>query len=79
MSELKLIKSEEDFITEGMIMKNCMSKQFVNGMFSIFLSMKLNRRRINLQYRKGKLVQAYSKANSPINEDIFKNYLIDNL
>ena len=29
--------------------------------------MKFNRKRINLQYRKGNLVQAYGKANTPVN------------
>jgi len=63
----KLILNEDDFRVEGYKMKNCMSKQFPHGVIYIFVAMQFNRKRINLQYRKGNLVQAYGKANTPIN------------
>jgi hypothetical protein len=62
----KLLLTEDDFRAEGFSMKNCMSKQFINGIFSIFISLQKGRKKINLQYRKGMLVQSYGKANTPI-------------
>lgn len=63
----KLILNEDDFRVEGHKMKNCMSKQFPHGAIYIFVAMQFNRKRINLQYRKGNLVQSYGKANTPVN------------
>lgn len=62
----KLILSEEDFRMEGYTMKNCMSKQFPHGAIYIFVSLQHKRKKINLQYRKGQLVQSYGKANTPV-------------
>lgn len=62
----KLILSEEDFRLEGFTMKNCMSKQFSHGAIYIYVSLQHKRKRINLQYRKGKLNQSYGKANTPV-------------
>jgi hypothetical protein len=62
----KLILSEEEFRLEGFNMKNCMSKQFLHGSIYIFVSLQHKRKRINLQYRKGKLNQSYGKANTPV-------------
>lgn len=62
----KLILSEEDFRLEGFAMKNCMSKQFSHGAIYIYVSLQHKRKRINLQYRKGKLNQSYGKANTPV-------------
>jgi hypothetical protein len=62
----KLILSEEDFRLEGFTMKNCMGKQFSHGAIYIYVSLQHKRKRINLQYRKGKLNQSYGKANTPI-------------
>jgi hypothetical protein len=62
----KLILTEEDFRIEGFTMKNCMSKQFSHGAIYIYVSLQHKRKRINLQYRKGKLNQSYGKANTPV-------------
>lgn len=66
----KMILTEEEFKLEGLIMKNCMSKQFSNGAIYIFISLQYKRKRINLQYRKGNLIQSYGKANTQV-PDIF--------
>ena len=63
----KLILNEDDFRIEGHKMKNCMSKQFPHGAIYIFVAIQFDRKRINLQYRKGNLVQSYGKANTPVN------------
>jgi hypothetical protein len=64
-----ILKTEEDYNMEGFIMKNCMGKQFINGLIHIYVSLTHKRKRINLQYRKGNLSQSYGKANTPV--DIF--------
>lgn len=64
----KVLLSEEQFRIEGFNMKNCMSKQFPHGALYIFVTMQCKRKRINLQYRKGQLVQSYGKANTPVLE-----------
>lgn len=64
----KILLTEEDFRLEGYDMKNCMSKQFNNGNLYIYVSLKHKRKRINLQYRKGNLLQRYGKANTPVIE-----------
>lgn len=62
----KLLLTEEEFRIEGYEMKNCMSKQFSHGIIYFFVSMECNRKRINLQYRKGNLIQSYAKANTVV-------------
>ncbi len=62
----KLILNEEEFIFEGHIMKNCMSKQFSHGVVYLFVSLRNKNKRINLQYKKGLLVQSYGKANTEV-------------
>ena len=64
----KLLLTEDDFRIEGFNMKNCMSKQFAHGVVYIFASLQHKRKRINLQYRKGNLIQSYGKANTPVIE-----------
>ena len=66
----KVLLSEEDFRIEGMSMKNCMAKQFSHGAIYLFISMQHKRKKINLQYRKGMLIQSYGKANTKVT-DIF--------
>lgn len=61
-----LILSEDQFKLEGMIMKNCMAKQFNVGALYIHVAMSLNKRRINLQYRRGLLNQHKAKANTNV-------------
>lgn len=60
-----VLVTEEDFRIEGFNMKNCMSKQFLHGSIYIYVALQHKRKRINLQYRKGALVQSYGKANTP--------------
>ena len=62
----KILLTEDDFRIEGFNMKNCMSKQFAHGAVYIFVSLQHKRKRINLQYRKGNLIQSYGKANTPV-------------
>lgn len=64
----KLILSEDQFKVEGMIMKNCMAKQFPMGLILTHVSLSSGRHRINLQYRKGVLNQAYGKTNTEVPE-----------
>ena len=64
----KILLTEDDFRVEGYNMKNCMSKQFPHGAIYIFVSLQHKRKKINLQYRKGNLVQSYGKANTPVIE-----------
>jgi hypothetical protein len=62
----KILLTEDDFRIEGFNMKNCMSKQFAHGVVYIFTSLQHKRKRINLQYRKGNLIQSYGKANTTV-------------
>ncbi len=43
--EIRILKTEDDFITEGYNMKNCMSKQFVTALSYVYLSMTHNKKR----------------------------------
>jgi hypothetical protein len=61
-----ILKTEEDYTLEGFIMKNCMGKQFINGLVHIYITLSHKKKRINLQYRKGVLLQKYGKANTPV-------------
>ena len=64
--KVKLLLTEDEFRIEGFIMKNCMAKQFPHGALYTFVSMQHKRKKINLQYRKGNLVQSYGKANTVV-------------
>lgn len=66
----KVLVSEEDFRIEGSNMKNCMSKQFVNGSIFVYVALYNKNKRINLQYRRGSIIQQYGKANSVV-DDVF--------
>lgn len=69
--KVRLLIDEDDFRVEGYNMKNCMAKQFPTGVIYVYLSMQLNRKKINLQYKKnGQLVQSLGKANTQI-DDVF--------
>ena len=68
----KLLLTEEEFRLEGYSMKNCMGKQFPHGVIYLYVSLQLEKKKINLQYKKGRLIQMYGKANTPVQEDIFK-------
>ena len=72
----KLILSEDQFKVEGMIMKNCMAKQFQMGLLLTHVSLSSGRHRINVQYRKGVLNQAYGKTNTEVPE-MFKLPLVE--
>lgn len=66
---ISLLLSEEQFKLEGVYMKNCMGNQFPMGILNLFVSMNCGKKRINLQYYKGKLKQSYGKANSETPKD----------
>jgi hypothetical protein len=59
-----ILKTQEDFIKEGHIMKNCMGKLFNGGLSNLFVSLISKNKRVNLQYRNGTLINSYGKANS---------------
>ena len=65
----KILKTEDDFRIEGYNMKNCMSKQFIHGVIYIFVSLSQHKKRINIQYRRGRMVQAYGRANTPVKNE----------
>ena len=67
----KVLLSEDDFRIEGIKMKNCMAKQFVNGAIHIYMALQTGRKRINLQFKKGNLIQSYAKANTPVPHSLF--------
>mgnify|MGYP003334428291 CR=1 FL=1 len=65
----KILKNENDFRIEGYTMRNCMAKQFTNGIIHLYISLQCGNSKINIQYnKKGELVQAYGKANTPVKE-----------
>jgi hypothetical protein len=70
--KVKILKTEEDFFTEGYVMKNCMSKQFNKGVIFLYLSMSHDKNRINLEYQSGNLITCYGKANSAVDKKFTK-------
>jgi hypothetical protein len=50
-------------------MKNCMANQFIHGLFSIYVSLQKGRKRINLQFRKGNIIQSFGKANTLVPDE----------
>jgi hypothetical protein len=69
--KVKVLTTEEDFRIEGYNMKNCMSQQFIHGITYLYVAIQKGRKRINLQYRKGRLIQSYGKANTPVDDISF--------
>jgi hypothetical protein len=67
----KLILTEEEFRIEGFTMKNCMSKQFPHGVIYLYVALQTGRKRINLQYKRGTLIQSFGKANTSVQEELF--------
>ena len=67
----KLILTEEEFRIEGFTMKNCMSKQFPHGVIYLYVALQTSRKRINLQYKRGSLIQSFGKANTAVQEELF--------
>jgi len=65
----KVLLSDRDFCYEGYKMKNCMGRQFTQGAIYMHISFTDGDRTVDLQYQKGKLHQAYGKANTPIPDD----------
>ena len=65
---VRILKTQEDFFTEGFIMKNCMSKQFNKGIVFLYISMKNKKTRINLEYKNGILITSFGKANTPVDK-----------
>lgn len=70
--KVRILKTEEDFFTEGYIMKNCMSKQFIKGVIFIYISMTNGKSIVNLEYKDGDLITSYGKANTPVNEEFIQ-------
>jgi hypothetical protein len=64
-----MILSEDQFKIEGLLMKNCMAKQFPMGQLYYHIAISCGKRRINVQYRKGTLNQARGKTNKDISAD----------
>jgi hypothetical protein len=67
-----VITSEELFKIEGALMKNCMAGQFSLGSYYMYIAISCGRKRVNVQFRKGKLVQARGKANIDLPEDFIE-------
>lgn len=65
----KLLLNEEEFMIEGTLMKNCMAKQFSHGAIYLFVSLKNKTKKVNIQYKKGMLIQSYGKANTQVPEN----------
>jgi hypothetical protein len=68
---VKFLITEEDFTNEGNLMRNCMSRQFFHGSVCMFFAITLNKKRINIQYKSGKIVQFFGKANTQVPMEIF--------
>ena len=67
----KVLQTQDEFIMEGIKMKNCLAKEFMHGAIYIYISLMFNNKKIDLQYQKGEIVQSYAKANTPIKIPIF--------
>jgi hypothetical protein len=67
--KVKILTTEEDFRVEGYVMKNCLGKEFKNGVIFQYLSVESDKKRVNLQYKKSLLNQSYGKANSMVPEE----------
>lgn len=67
----RVLLTDNDFSLEGYDMKNCMAKQFTHGAIYIYISLVIGKRKVDLQYQRGKLQQSYAKANSPVPMDVF--------
>ena len=70
-SHPRVLLTDNDFSFEGYEMKNCMAKQFTHGAIYIYISLAVGKKKIDLQYQRGKLQQSYGKANSPVPMEIF--------
>jgi len=70
--KIRILKTEEDFVTEGFTMKNCLSNHFISGNSHIYLVMTCAKKRINLQYKNKEFVMKFGKANTTI-EELFNN------
>jgi hypothetical protein len=59
----KVVVCESDFKQEAAVMKNCMGGQFSLGSFYMYIAIGCGKKRVNTQYRKGKLTQSRGKTN----------------
>lgn len=66
----KILSTEEDFIIEGHQMKNCMGTQFTQGIIFIYISLASDLGTVDLQYKRGSLVQSRGKANSIVSDNM---------
>ena len=71
----RVLLTDADFSLEGLEMKNCMAKQFTHGSIYIYISLSYEKKKIDLQYQRGKLQQSYGKANTPVPMELFGSAL----
>ena len=67
----RVLLTDTDFSLEGVEMKNCMAKQFLHGSIYIYISLSYGKKKIDLQYQRGKLQQSYGKANTTVPMELF--------
>ena len=67
----RVLLTDADFSLEGLEMKNCMAKQFIHGTIYIYISISYEKKKVDLQYQRGKLQQSYGKANTPVPMELF--------
>lgn len=66
--KVMILKTEDEFAIEGVTMNNCMAGQFeLNGVINTYVTLTKKNKRINLQYKRGNLLQEYGKSNSKVN------------
>ena len=67
----RVLLTDRDFSLEGVDMKNCMAKQFLHGAIYIYVSLAYEKKKVDLQYQRGKIHQSYGKANTPVQMELF--------
>lgn len=68
----KILKTQEEFLLEGFLMKNCIGNLFNSGVSNLFISLTNGKKTVNLQYKNGDLVNQYGKANSVVPPNFIK-------
>jgi hypothetical protein len=67
----RVLLTDADFSLEGLEMKNCMAKQFLHGSIYIYISLSYEKKKVDLQYQRGKLQQSFGTANTPVPMELF--------
>ena len=73
----RVLLTDTDFSLEGLEMKNCMARQFSHGSIYVYISLAHEKRKVDLQYQRGKLSQSFGKANTPVPMEIFGEAIRD--